>query len=288
MTQKGQLFGIDFGGTWVYKMLPWVFGIYEFQMERLDRELCELSEEYMDTFGRQFFSNQPQLMQVIPIEQEIKGVHEALPYEHVSSLIEKTKSFRVTDCICKKEKGIMGEPCKRSVQVCMALAPVPGIFEKGEWHGRVISKEEAYKILAKSEEEGLVHLTWNMQDGQFFICNCCSCCCGVLRSITELGIPAGSVVNSHYYAEIDPDECASCGTCAEERCQVNAIEEGAGSYVVVKEKCIGCGLCVSTCPQEAIKIVRKEEKDCVPPPQNEAAWFDERGKKRGTDFSKYK
>jgi ferredoxin len=164
---------------------------------------------------------------------------------------------------------------------------VPGIFESGRWPGRVISKEEAYRVLAKAEEEALVHLTWNMQDGLFFICNCCGCCCGVLRGINEMGLPAGEVVSSHYYAAIDPEVCAACGTCATERCQVNAIEEGE-AYRVVKEKCIGCGLCVSTCPQEAIKLVRKDEKECVAPPQNEAAWFEERGQNRGTDFSRYK
>jgi ferredoxin len=287
MSKNGQLMGLDFGGTWVYKMLPWVFGIYEFQLERLDRELCELVEEYAHTFGPQFFSGKPQLMQVVPVEREIAGTHEALPYEHVSNIIEKSKSFRVTDCICKKEKKLLDKPCRRTMQVCMSFAPVPGIFESGRWPGRVISKEEAYRVLARAEEEALVHLTWNMQDGLFFICNCCGCCCGVLRGINEMGLPAGEVVSSHYYAAIDPEVCAACGTCATERCQVNAIEEG-DAYRVVKEKCIGCGLCVSTCPQEAIKLVRKDEKECVAPPQNEAAWFEERGQNRGTDFSRYK
>jgi electron transport complex protein RnfB len=288
MGKKGQIFAIDLGGTWLYKMLPWVFGIYEFQLDRLDREFCELMEEYGATFGRQFFSGKPQLMQVIPVEKEIKSEHLALPYEQVSNIIENSKSFRVMDCICKKEKGIMGEPCDRPMEVCMSFAPVPGIFEKGEWTGRVISKEEAYRILAEAEENALVHLTWNMQDGLFFICNCCGCCCGVLRSINEMGIPAGDVVNSHYYAVIDPNECISCGVCADERCQVGAIEEGEDYNVVVAEKCIGCGLCVSTCPQEAIKMVRKDEKDIATPPQDEAEWFEERGLQRGVDFSKYK
>jgi electron transport complex protein RnfB len=288
MGKKGQVFAIDFGGTSVYKMLPWAFGIYEFQLERIDREFCELIEEYSDAFGREFFKNQPQFMRVLPIQEQIEGKHQALPYEQVSFIVENSKSFRIMDCICKKEKKIMGKPCDRPLQVCMSFAPIPGFFEKGEWPGNVISKQEAYDILAKAEEDALVHLTWNEQSEMFFICNCCGCCCGVLQSINKLGIPAQDVINSAYYAVIDPDKCAFCGTCADERCQVNAIEPGDDTYEVIHKKCIGCGLCISTCPEEAITLVRKDEKDYVIPPENENKWFAERGRIRGMDFSKYK
>lgn len=288
MGQKGQLMAIEFGADRLYKMLPWVFGIYEFQLDRLDREFCELCEEYGEAFGRQFFSVKPALMQVVPVEKELKGQHTALAYEQVSSIIEKSKSFRLLDCICKKEQEMLGHPCDRPSQVCMAFAPIPGFFEKGGWSGRVLSKEEAYQALARAEEAALVHMTWNMQKGHFFICNCCGCCCGVLRSINQMGVPASLAVNSHYYAVIDAAACSACGTCAEERCQVGAIEESDGSYRVTPEKCIGCGLCVSACPEEAIALLRKEEKEIEVPPADEAEWFEVRGRNRGKDFSRFK
>jgi Fe-S-cluster-containing hydrogenase component 2 len=69
---------------------------------------------------------------------------------------------------------------------------------------------------------------------------------------------------------------------------VNAISENDdGSYQVVQEKCIGCGLCISTCPTNAIKLVRKPEEQLVAPPLDEAEWSKERGEKRGVDFSQY-
>ncbi len=52
----------------------------------------------------------------------------------------------------------------------------------------------------------------------------------MLDAINKLGIPASKVINSHYYAEIDPEKCIQCGICADERCQVRAIEEGEESY----------------------------------------------------------
>jgi electron transport complex protein RnfB len=288
MWERGQIFGVNLGGSKMFKMMPWAIGIYEFQLPRLDREMAEMCEEYMmKAYGQQFFENQPQLMQVIPIEKEISAKHEALTYEKVSTIVENGQSFLLNDCICKKEQGLLDNPCEKPLEVCLAIAPVPGIFDNPRY-GRTISKNEAYEVLNKSEEAGLVHLTFNVESGHFFICNCCGCCCGVLRGIKELGIPASKVVNSHYYAKIDPDACEACGICADERCQVDAIEEGEDAYEIIKDKCIGCGLCISTCPNEAIQLVRKEPEELLHPPRDEMAWFEERGRLRGVDFSSYK
>ncbi len=287
MQAKGQVFAIDFGELKVYKMMPWVFGIYEFQLGRLDREFCELNEEYMKVFARQFFSGKPQLMQVVPVEEDIAARHEALSYELVSSIIESGQSFGLAECICHKEKRILDSGCGKPRESCLGIAPVPGIFDNDPVR-RPVSKQEAYALLARAEEHGLVHLTWNVQGGHFFICNCCGCCCHVLRGINELGIPALNVVNSHFYAYIDPESCSVCGICADERCQVNAIAEGEDACQVDRDKCIGCGLCVSTCPSEAINLLKRDEKDCAAPPQNEDAWFEERGRRRGVDFSDFK
>jgi len=287
MWEKGQVFGIDFGEIKVYKMLPWLFGIYEFQLNRLDREFCELHEEYMKVFGRRFFSDKPQLMQVVPVEKDISSRHEAVSYELVSSIIESGQSFGVAECVCNKEKRLLESGCDKPREICMGIAAVPGVFDKSHW-GRTISKQEAYALLKKAEEYGLVHLTWNVQGGHFYICNCCGCCCHVLRGINELGISAHNVVNSHYFAHIDPDSCTVCGVCADERCQVSAIDEAEDAYKIIKSKCIGCGLCISTCPSEAIRLIKRDETDRILPPQNEDAWFEERGRLRGVDFSHLK
>lgn len=287
MWERGQLFGIKFGDTKVFKMVPWVFGIYEFQLPHMDRELAEMCEEYGKVYGLQFFQKKPQFMQVIPIEREIQAKQEALTYERVSSIIEAGQAFLLNECICKKKQGLLENPCDKPLEVCLAIAPVPNVFDDAKI-GRPISKEEAYKVLNKSEEDGLVHLTWNVKGGHFFICNCCGCCCGVLHGINKWKIPASKVVNSYYFAAIDPDECAACGTCADERCQVNAIEEGENAYEVIKERCIGCGLCVTTCPSEAIELIRKEPEELAPPPMDEMAWYEERALERGVDFSAYK
>jgi Na+-translocating ferredoxin:NAD+ oxidoreductase subunit B len=287
MGKAGQLFVIKFGGVFVFRMVPWVFGLYEFQLARLDKEFALMNEEYGPVYGQQFFSQTPQLMRVVPIEKEISAEQEAAPYERISNLIDQNQSFMVNDCICKKEKELLGQPCDRPIQVCLALAPVPKVFDKSPI-GKVITKQEAHDLIKMAEEAGLVHLTCNIQGGNYYICNCCKCCCGVLRSINELGIPASQVINSHYYAEIDPEKCVSCGICSDDRCQVKAIEEGDDTYKVIKERCIGCGLCIRTCPGEAIRLVHKGSDEIAHPPLTEDIWFEERARMRGVDYSPYK
>ena len=129
MWKRGQLFGVGLGIK-VFKMVPWAFGIYEFQLPHMDRELAEMCEEYMEVYGQQFFENKPQLMQVIPIEREISAMQEALPYEKVSPIIENGESFLLMECICKKEQGLLDNRCESPLEVCLGIAPVPGVFDK--------------------------------------------------------------------------------------------------------------------------------------------------------------
>jgi len=285
MWEKGQIFGVDFGTVCVYKMAPWVFGIFEFQLKHMTKEFAELCEEYEKTFAPQFFESKVPLMNVVPVEQEISSNEVAMPFEQVSSIIEKGKSFAVNDCICKKEKELLGERCDRPMEVCLAIAPIPNFFDDHPLKARPITKQEAYDILKISEEAGLVHMSSNIEKGHYYICNCCGCCCGVLRGVNEYSGAKG--VNSNYYAVIDAEECVSCGVCADERCQVHAIDEKDDVYEIDKDKCIGCGLCVSTCPSDAISLIRKKQEDIVLPPVDENDWYKQRSRMRGVDYSKY-
>ncbi len=49
-----------------------------------------------------------------------------------------------------------------------------------------------------------------------------------------------------------------CGVCLD-RCQMQAITEEGAEVSLNPDRCIGCGLCVSTCPTGALSLVRKPE-----------------------------
>ena len=121
-------------------------------------------------------------------------------------------------------------------------------------------------------EEGLVHSAfYNVKDGQGSICNCCSCCCAVLRGVKEFEAPH-MMANSDFVAVINQDECVACGLCADERCPMEAIAQEDNRYVVQPDRCIGCGVCTVTCPTEAISLVRKPESEQDEPPDDMKDW----------------
>jgi len=277
MSKKGQLFSIRLGEISFYKLLPFVFGIYEFQQPRIDKEFAELFDEYTEqAFGKEFFSHAPALMKVIPIGADVPHGSIVEPYESVVKLIEGAKSWAVQNCICKKERALLGHRCDKPMEVCLAFAPVEHVFD--EWQlGRAITKEEAYKILKLSEEAGLVHMTSNTAHGHIYICNCCKCCCLPLKSF-NLG-SKNAAAKSNYVAVVDKDKCIACGMCAD-RCQVNAVTV---DETAAFGDCIGCGLCATTCPTEAITMLPREGSDQLYVPKDELDWFEGRAMARGID-----
>ncbi len=283
--EKGQIAGAELGPTRIFKMVPWIIGIWEFQIDRMDEEFARMGNEYYQHFGREFFARGPSVMRTIPIEQDVTPTQQTMLYDRVSGVIEAGQSFAVNDCICKKEKRLLGHECDNPIEVCLAIAPLPGLFEKQPW-GRPISKQEAYDVLDKAEEAGLVHMTSNVEAGHSFICNCCGCCCAVLTGINQLGM--SDVVNADFYSEIDGELCTLCGNCMENVCHVNAISEGETTVEVDRKLCIGCGVCLDTCMLEAIELKRKPAAERIASPPNDDAWVEERGRLRGVDYSAYK
>ena len=282
LVEKGQIGSFKMFGQQLYMLFPFVVGIYEFQLNRMDEELAELFEEYAPELMKTVGHFEPPLTRVVPVNREIDAQLQVHRYEDMCRMIEEAKSFQLSECICRKERALVGHACKHTLETCLSFSNEEEAFDKYPI-GKVISQEEALKVISDAEEEGLVHCTYNVEQGQVFVCNCCPCCCGILRSVKEFKAPY-ILARSNFVALINQESCAACGVCADERCPMEAVVEKNGAYRVLAERCIGCGVCTPTCPTESIKLIRKPESDWDRPPANLIEWNLKRAASRGIEI----
>jgi Na+-translocating ferredoxin:NAD+ oxidoreductase subunit B len=276
MVEKGQLASIIMKGEKKYLLMPFVIGIYEFQLKRIDKELSDLFEEYMPHLMPVLGGKGPALARIIPVHAAIDAKAEILTHENLRELIGQSRSFGLNECICRKERALQGHPCSHTLETCMTFSKEENALEKNNPLGaKIISREEALQVLDAVEKEGLVHATYNVRDDLMFVCNCCSCCCGLLRGMNEFHAPH-LIARSNFIAVIDADTCTNCGVCAAERCPVKAIESSGNVYSISSERCIGCGACATSCPTESIKLMRRPQMEQLVPSKDIVNWSLER------------
>ncbi len=264
-------------GQLLFGLMPFVVGIYEEQLGRMDAELAALFEQYyQETRGGGFASAAVAVHRVIPVEEAIPHELEISPYEQASAIVESAKSWGVRDCICRVQQKLIGKGCDHPIEVCMVMAPVEGMFDHSPVD-RPLTKEEALDILHLAEDAGLVHCPGNYRDGIHYICNCCTCSCGVLRGVAEFGAPS-AIASSGFRATVDEEACAGCGDCVA-RCQFGALSVPDGICLVDVVRCVGCGLCVSSCSTGALSLEQRPQ--VTPPPANNSEWMVERAQERG-------
>jgi electron transport complex protein RnfB len=275
MAENGLVLFAQKDGKPLFRLAPFIVGILEAQLDTMDHELAHLVEDYLANGGAVgIMKPQPALHRVIPAQKAVKSEW-ILPYDDVRQILLSAKSFGLRDCICRVQQDQIGSRrCDFPLRTCLYFSP----FETAPG-GLEVSREETLGFLDKAEEIGLVHTVSNVMRGVGYVCNCCGCCCGILRGINDYDIE-NSVAQANYFAVIDPDECKGCGTCIE-RCQVHAISDKDGVSVVDRKRCIGCGLCATGCPNNVARLERKPESEVVHPPADFGVWGHERLVNRG-------
>jgi Na+-translocating ferredoxin:NAD+ oxidoreductase subunit B len=266
--------GLGFG------LMPFVVGVYEMQFASMDEELAELFESYYYQAFRKMLEMQPPIHRVIPVNQSIPFGIEVQPFESAAKIIASNKSWGVLDCICRKQKMLIGQPCQHPLDVCMAMSTIPGAFDHSPTI-RALTQDEALQVLRRAAEAGLVHSVSNNQDGLWYICNCCTCSCGILRGMSELGL-AGVVARSAFVNTVDSQLCVLCGDCIE-RCQFNALSMEETLNIDTR-RCTGCGVCVLTCQEGALQLVLRPETEITPPPVRDIDWMKARARSRELDL----
>ncbi|MGV9205981.1 MAG: indolepyruvate ferredoxin oxidoreductase subunit alpha [Promethearchaeia archaeon] len=245
-------------------------GMYEFQINRIKKD-PRYGKEFMDkmyqyheeAFGEELIKTDTYQSRIVPVERSVPHKNFTPRYEDIRNLIERNEGkMTIADCVCRVGHDRMGEPCSQTDlrESCFIFGDAADYYVDHDF-GRYIEKKEAFEILEKAEEDGLVLQAGNSQNMNF-ICTCCACCCGALQA-AKMAPNTAAFYQTNYYAEINQNLCTGCKTCLD-RCQADALTNKDEKARVDLENCIGCGLCVTTCPVEAISL-KKTGRGYQPP-----------------------
>jgi Pyruvate/2-oxoacid:ferredoxin oxidoreductase delta subunit len=200
----------------------------------------------------------PAFMRVVPIDEVISPKNQVLAHEDALKLLEAASTIAITDCVCRK----LLKRCDKPLDVCLQLNRAAEFAIK-RGTGRKIGVSEGLEILKRARDAGLVHFTENSAGRVNVLCNCCDCCCEMLRFAKDPKTK-GVLNPSRYLASVEADACTMCTLCVDV-CPMDAITADSGDAAIVNgDACIGCGLCAHECPTDAITLVEVRSADFIP------------------------
>ncbi len=277
MARRGLIMAVRGERALAYGLMPFVVGIYEMQVNNMDAEMARLFEDYFQAAFSTSLMIKPQFHRVVPVGRSIRSTIEVRPYETAADLVDAAQAWAVQDCICRKQKALIGDPCGHPVDICMVMSSRPGAFD-GSPTLHAMTHDEALATLRRAADAGLVHSVSNNQKDIYYICNCCTCSCAILRGMAKLG-KANVVASSAFVNQVDEATCAGCEECVK-YCQFNALTVDGVAHVNAVS-CVGCGVCVPACPTEALGLIRRPNEEVKPVPETLNDWASERAMARG-------
>ena len=270
MAREGLLFRVPAPEATLYMQPNFIMGIYEWHVNTVDKQIAEYADDVYDgLFEYHWINKKTKQLRVVPVDQSIENKDTVRGYDMIRELVRGSGNgpYAVAPCICRVEQVKKGNEVKRPINTCLTFGMVAQYYiENGI--GKELSEDELMEKLTECEKASLVPFSTNSQK----IVNMCMCdkdSCQIFRHLRLLEKPAQEV-HAAFFATIDAGLCNGCKKCIK-KCQIDAIfatDAQAGKKAKIHEvkpdRCIGCGLCVSVCKQQAISMQPKEVLPDVP------------------------
>jgi electron transport complex protein RnfB len=276
MLEKGLVLYASRNGIETYMQAQFVIGIWEYQVDRLTKELIKDFNEYVPYLTNEMHKHKTQQLRVVPVSASINAETKIMEYEEAEKIIRSQSKIIVAPCICRREHSMLDKGCDKPLETCLVFAGGAYFYEKKNI-GREINQDEAIDILHNAIDKGLVLQPGNSKK-PLNICMCCDCCCQILKNLKNNEKPA-KFINSSYYAEVIEENCTACEECAEV-CPMDAITVEDTASVNV-DRCIGCGLCITRCEFESMILKPKKDTEKWVPPENTIGTYTDIAKEKG-------
>jgi NAD-dependent dihydropyrimidine dehydrogenase PreA subunit len=207
---------------------------------------------------------------IIPRWKSIKDIPGILPFEDTREILKAHSPLAVVHCACKRVNE--DRKCDIPDECCIIFGRTAEFNIKDRKCARELTIAEAQQLNDDMDKYPVVHLVPNVRDLSMLLCNCHVDCCDVMKpylgpdgKTTAAFRPTHSP--SRFVAVVDPKKCKGCKLCVAKRCQFDAAkmkfypELGAERSYIDADMCMGCGLCVITCPTKArtMKLIRPPE-----------------------------
>ncbi|MBQ7433806.1 MAG: 4Fe-4S binding protein [Lachnospiraceae bacterium] len=207
------------------------------EQERYRRIPEDVRRSLDDWYFAEYDKSLNQDLRVRPTSDEI------LLLDEVVAFIDKQeRPVYLNYCDCRSLTGDCGLPTR----TCITYKNGINTFvHRG--HSEEIDKERAKEIVRKADQAGLMH-TVNPNG----ICNCCGDCCYLFRSQRRRNSGVFWPATKHIVS-LDQGACIACGKCVR-RCHFGVFEKRDRKIIVHEENCVGCGICATACPKQALKM----------------------------------
>ncbi len=149
MAGKGLVFRVKKGDAVRYAAIPFVHGLFEFQVSRLDRSLSELLEEYFQAgFLDAFNKSRGTFLRTIPVQKSLDATRNVAAFDDAAEILKKMNKIVVTNCICRKQKDLIDQSCDKPLETCFMFGSMAQYY-LDHGMGREIDVDEAIRILSR-------------------------------------------------------------------------------------------------------------------------------------------
>jgi ferredoxin len=176
-----------------------------------------------------------------------------IPLNDAVKVLELCENPAILPCTCRQ---IVGE----EKYCCLNFGLIPELYKKANPDGYMeeLSVSEASRLLHEWDREGLYHvILWGKAPYVTSVCNCTPAYCLAHKGRFVSGMRY-SMLKGEYVARVREEQCRGCKTCMT-RCQFGALTFNVdqGKAFIDLQRCVGCGLCTTGCPNLAIQLIER-------------------------------